>query len=60
MYLCVIMSQQHSNHLMLLQAHKTQTNTLSLVNVTNNFMSGHVHRKNVCGSENKPSDLVQL
>ena len=59
MYLCAIMSQQHSNHLMLLQAHKTQTNTLSLVDVANN-LSGHDHRKNVFGSEIKPSDLVQL
>ena len=60
MYLCVTMSQQCLNHLMFLHVHKTQSNTLSLVDVANNFISGRDHTKHVFGNEFKPSDLVQL
>ena len=47
MYLCATMSQQRLNHLMLLHVHKSQTNSLSLVDVANNFISGHDYRKNL-------------
>ena len=57
MYLRATMSQQRLNHLMLLHVHKSQTDSLSLVDVANNFISGHDHRKNLFGTEFKPSDL---
>ena len=60
MYLRATMSQQRLNPLMLLHVHKTWTDALSPLDVANNFISGHDHRKNVFGNEFKPSDLVQL
>ena len=45
MYLCATMTQQRLNHLMLLHVHKFQTDSLSLVDVANNFICGHDHRK---------------
>ena len=57
MYLRATMSQQRLNHLMLLHVHKSRTDSLSLVDVANNFISGHDHRKNLFGTEFKPSDL---
>ena len=43
MYLRTTMSQQRLKHLMLLHVHKRQTDSLSLVAVTNNSISGHDH-----------------
>ena len=56
-YLHATMSQQRLNHLMLLHVHKSQTDSLSLVDVANSFISGHDHRKKLFGTEFKPSDL---
>ena len=58
MYLCAIMTQQRLNHLMLLHIHKSRTDSLSLVDVANNFICGHDHRKHLFGNEFKSSDLV--
>ena len=44
MYLRATMSQQRLNHLMLLHVHETQTDSLSIVDVADNFISGHDHR----------------
>ena len=58
MYLRSTMSQQRLNHLMLLHVHKSRTDALSLVDVANDFISGHDHRQHIFGTEFKPSDLV--
>ena len=56
-YLRSTMSQQRLNHLMLLHIHKSQTDSLSLVDVANDFIAGNDHRKHVFGTEFKESDL---
>ena len=45
-YLHATMSQQCLNHLMLLHVLKSQTDSLSLLDVANSFISGYNHRKN--------------
>ena len=57
-YLRATMSQQRLNHLMLLHVHKSRTNSLSLVDVANNFISGHDHRKNIFGTELSSSQVI--
>ena len=57
-YLRSTMSQQRLNHLMLLHVHKSRTDALKLVDVANDFISGHDHRKHIFGNEFKQSDLV--
>ena len=56
-YLRSTMSQQRLNHLMLLHVHKNLTDSLNLVDVANDFIAGSDHRKQVFGTESKPSDL---
>ena len=56
-YLRSTMSQQRLNHLMLLHIHKKLTDDLNLVDVANDFIAGHDHRKQVFGTEFKPDDL---
>ena len=57
-YLRSTMSQQRLNHLMLLHIHKSLTDDLNLVDVANDFIAGHDHRKHVFGTEFKPADLL--
>ena len=56
-YLRSTMSQQRLNHLMLLHIHKNLTDDLNPVDVANDFIAGHDHRKQVFGTEFKPADL---
>jgi hypothetical protein len=55
-YLCSTMSQQRLNHLMLLHVHKSHTDDLDLIDVTNNSIDGGDHRKHFFGSEFKQFD----
>ena len=57
-YLRSTMSQQRLNHLMLLHIHKSLTDDLNLVDVANDFIAGHDHRKHVFGTEFKPAYLL--
>ena len=57
-YLRLTMSQQRLNHLTLLHIHKYHTESLNLVDVANDFIAGNDHRKDVFGTEFKPSDLI--
>ena len=57
-YLRSTMYQQHLNHLMLMHIHKDQTDALNLVDVANDFIAGSNHRKDVFGTEFKPTDLL--
>ena len=57
-YLRSTMSQQRLNHLMLLHIHKSLTDDFNLVDVANDFIAGHDHRKHVFGTEFKPTDLL--
>ena len=58
MYLRSTMTQQRLNHLMLLHAHKSHTDSLNLVDVANDFIAGNDHRKHMFGTEFKPSELI--
>jgi len=49
------MSQQRLNHLILLHVHKSLTDGLNLVDIANDFIAGNDHRKNIFGTEFKPS-----
>ena len=58
-YLRSTMTQQRlTDHLMLLHVHKSHTDSLNLVDVANDFIAGNDHRKNMFGTEFKPSDLI--
>ena len=56
-YLRSTMSQQCLNHLMLLQVHKSHIDSLNLVEVANDFITGHEHRKDVFGTQFNVSDF---
>ena len=45
------MTQQRLNLLKLLHIHECHTNTLDLIDVTNDFIGGNEHRENFFGSE---------
>lgn len=54
-YLCTTMSQRRLNHLILLHVHKSLTDGLNLVDIASDFIAGNDHRKNIFGTEFKPS-----
>lgn len=55
-YLRSTMSQARINHLMLLYVHCEMTDSLDLIQVTNDFVSGAEHRHNIFGTF-KQSDM---
>ena len=57
-YLLLTMSQQRLNQLMLLHVRKDRTDSLNLVDVANDFISGSDYRKNFFGKEFNSSDLL--
>ena len=56
-YLRSTMSQQRLNHLMLLHIHKGLTDSLSLIDVANDFIAGNDHRKQIFGTKFEKADL---
>ena len=51
------MNQDRLNHLMVLHVHKTLTDTLDLIEVANEFVTGSEHRLTMFGKF-VPSDVV--
>ena len=56
-YLRSSMSQKRLNHLMLLHIHKSITDKLDMIEVANNFIYSHEHRKNFFGTEFRQFDM---
>ena len=56
-YLRSTMSQRRLNHLILLKVHKSHVDSLNLVEVANDFITGHDHRKYVFSTKFEESDF---
>ena len=56
-YLRSTMTQLRLNSLMLLHVHKELTDSVSLIDVANDFVAGNDHRREVFGQAFKPSDV---
>ena len=59
-YLRTTMSQERLNHLMILHVHKTDTDSLDLIQIANSFVSRNEHREQVFGTFSSQVALIKF